>query len=160
MKLANLSVHFISVLFLLSSLPVADAQDDAESKVKLLPSTPQMEAVAAKAMQGCEPRQGKVTGEINQNGVYTLTSNLFHDGRVYAIIDDNEDVILCERQQAVWQPVSAINVHTVWNYPPGYREPQVERGSDDQPRPFWMLDLQKRPLLVIASDVEKAGQNF
>jgi len=160
MKFAKPSAAFVFLLCLLFTLLMAKAQNDDEFKVKLLPITPEMEAAAAKAMQSCEPQEGKITGEINKNGVYTLTGELFHNGRVYAIIDDNEDVILCEWRKGAWKPVSAINVHTVWNFPPGYREPKVERGSDEQPRPFWMLDLQDRPLLVVASWVEKEGQNY
>ena len=147
-------------LCLLSITPMAKAQGDDEFTVKLLPITPQIEAAAAKAMQGCEPQKEKTTRAINKNGVYTLACDLFHSGRVYAVIDDNEDVILCEWQQAAWKPVSAINIHTVWNFPDGYRAPIIERGSDDQPRPFWTLDLQNRTLLVIASWVEKQAQNF
>ncbi len=161
MKSKILYGALIFLLCLVSNLPMAKAQDDDDQfTVKLLPITPQIEAAATNAMQGCQPQKGKTTGEINKNGIYTLTGDLFHNGRFYAVVDDNDDVILCEWKEPTWQPISAINVHTVWNFPDGYRAPVTERGSDDQPRPFWMLDLQNRPLLVIASWVEKEGQNF
>ena len=158
MKFSSRSAALFSSLCLLFVLPAAKAQDDDEFKVKLLPVTPEMEAAAAKAMQGCPWRGGKISGAINKNGVYTLTGDLFHDGSIYAVVDDKENVILCEWQKTKWNPVTAININPVWKFP-GFdlnndgREPYATM-------PFWMMDLQGHPLLAIATIVEKGGQNF
>ena len=146
-------------LCLLSSIPMAKGQNEDELKVELIPVSPTIVATAAKVMEGCEPLKGKIIGEINKNGIYTLTGELFHNGKIYAVIDDNDDVILCEWQKPAWTPISALNIHTSWNFPLGYRE-QDGRDPREQPQPFWMLDLQNRFLLVVASYMEKAGQNY
>lgn len=159
MKFANGLPSLVVMLGLLSVSPLAKAQAGDASPVQLLPVTPEMEAITAKDMQDCPPLAGKSVGAINKNGVYTLTGDLFHNGQIYALIDDNQDVILCEWQKSVWKPVSAISVETDWNFPSGYRE-QVGRSPDNQPQPFWILNLQDRPLLGIASSVEKAGQYY
>lgn len=61
-----------------------------------------MEETAAKVMQGVGPQRGKAIGGINKNGVYTLTGDLFHNGQICSIIDD-DDVILCEWENAAWK---------------------------------------------------------
>jgi hypothetical protein len=159
MKIAKLLFALVFLLCVISTLPMVKAQAFDAPEVDLLAITPEMAAAAENALQGCEPQEGKTTGEINKNGVYTLTGDLFHNGRIYALIDDDADVILCEWQKPLWKPVSAVNVQTAWSFPPGYRE-LVGRGADGQPQPFWMIELQNRPLLVIASDVEKEGQYY
>lgn len=149
-----------AIILLLASMCFAAKAQEAKFKVELLPTTPALEASVVKALRGCTPTDGKVIAEINKNGIYTLTGDLFHDHHTYAVVDDNQDVLLCEWANSAWNLVSAINVQTVWNSPSGYLYPIVGRGPDNQPQPFWMLNLQGQPLLVIASYVEKEGQNY
>ena len=158
MKISRLTPLLISFLSLFVGLTIVRALDD-QPTVGLIPITPEIEAYASKALHGCEPKSGKSVGEINKNGVYTLTGDLFHNGRIFSIVDEADVVIVCEWKKSTWRPVSAINVATNWNFPDGYRE-RVFPSPYQQTKPFWMIELQNRPLLVIASDVEKAGQNY
>jgi hypothetical protein len=159
MKFANSLSAVVSLLCLLFAISAAKAQDDDEDKIQFLPVTPDMETTAAKAMEGCIPEDGKISGAINKNGVYTLTGDLFHNGSIYTLIDDNQDVIICDWLKTKWEPIGAINVHTVWKFPEGYRDPIAEHGSEE-PVPFEVLTLQNRPLVAIATYVEKQGQNY
>jgi len=151
-----------AALLLAFAMRFAHAQNafDDNFKVQLIPVTPGMEASAAKALKDYAPQESKVVGEINKNGIYTLSGDLFHNGNVYSVIDDDHDVIICEWQSSVWKPLSGINVPTMWNYPAGYPHEQDGRGSDDQPQPFWIIYFEKKPILVIASIVDKEGQYY
>jgi hypothetical protein len=151
----------LALVFAFSCLS-ARAQNafDDNFKVQLLPVTPEIEAFAAKVLKDYAPQQTKIVGEINKNGIYTLSGNLFGNGKLYSVVDDDHDVVVCELQSSAWKPLYAINVTTMWNYPAGYPHEQDSRGADDQPQPFWIINFENRPILVIASIVDKEGQYY
>ena len=160
----NIAARF-AIFTLLQSLVVLWAEarpaipDEEEVPAKLLPVTPEIEEAVAKDLWDCEPRRGETVAGVNKNGVYTLEGDLFHNGRVHAVIDDHLGVIMCEARNGHWKPVSMLNVVPVWKYPgwdastAGTREPAATR-------PFWMLYLQNHSLLAVAETQDKEGQYY
>src|SRR6201746_188038 len=123
----NILLSFIFLCLL--AHPAARAQDDGDFKVQLLPVTPQIEAAATKALNGCPPPpRGKIIGAINKNNVYTLSGDLFHNGSIYAFVDNYGDqaggIILCQWRKDAWKPVFAINLDASWKFPDDYRARQ------------------------------------
>jgi hypothetical protein len=160
----NLAARFaIFALLHLLVAPLAESRpaisDEGEASSKLLPITPEIEEAVSRDLRGCKPQLGKVVAGINKNGVYTLEGDLFHNGRVHAVVDDHLGVIICEARNGRWKPISMLNVVAVWKYPnwdintAGTRMPSATR-------PFWMLYLQGHPLLVIAETPAKQGPYY
>ncbi len=160
MKRIAKSFLFLAVPCLFVPMCLAEVQNET-CEVRALPITAEVQATVSKDLAGCSPETKHFGAGINENNVFTLVGDLFHNRRTYCVIDDNADVIICEWQKspANWKAVCVLKVQTAWNFPDGFRE-QVSRSPIDQPEPFWMIDLQGHPCLAIASDVEKAGQNY
>ena len=161
MKFANAFATLIFLICVLFTPSSAKAQDDGASQVKQVPVTPEIEAAAAKAMKGC-PSLGKgIIGAINKNGVYTLTGDLFGSGKVYAIIQNGNNIIICQWHRSLWRPISSVDVKIEWNYPGWKNDEKV--GLDWRPeasKPFWALTLQRHPLIAVASSLDKYHQNY
>lgn len=137
------------------SLRAAEAADEGVAKLLSVPK--ELEPLMANALEGFRPRGKASHGEMNAKGVYILSGDLFDNGQIYAIVDTSP-IAICRWTGDKWKVVALIDETTAWKFP-GW-EDERPGGQPVSDKPFWILHLQHRPLLVIAADVEKRGQNF
>jgi hypothetical protein len=153
--LRSIPVVLMALVIFTPSLLATDDSDGLT--VTALPITPDVEEIVAKDLDGYVPKSRGIQAGINKNGIYTLSGDLFDNGHIYAIID-SDSIVICEWVRHHWKADLQVNRKPIWRSPgwdkdgPG-REPVATK-------PFWMLSVQRHPLLVIASLVEKAGQNY
>jgi hypothetical protein len=153
--------HFFPLFFsllLICAIQSGGAEDDDAPQLQLAPATSNQEAAAQQALQGCNPSNNIQEG-LNKNGVYTLIGDIFKTGEAVAFINGTDGVIICKWQNHQWKAISFLNADTVWKYP-GWDMQTAKSREPSAEKPFWVVQLQKQPLLVIASDVEKAGQSY
>jgi hypothetical protein len=154
-----LAIKLALILLLMAPFGVARAQDDTPQPPKFLPPTQDIATATANAMTGIRPTGSAPRAGINKNGVYTLTGDLFKNSKMAALIDGTDEVIVANWTGREWEPTGYINVETDWKFP-GWDDAAGRGREPAATKPFWMISLQGTPLLVIASFVEKEGQDY
>ena len=145
---------------LVAALCCAQVHGQEKIKVDLGAVTPKLQAAARKALDGVQPSIKGMTEGINKHGVYTMTGNVFGDGRARAVLDLKGTVVLCSWEKNRWEPsVYFRNVSAQW-LSPTWREDFSERYAPVSKRPFRALRLQGRTLLAVASETGKNAQDY
>jgi len=85
--------------------------------------------------------------------------DIFKPGEAVAFVNNTDNLIICKWKGNQWKATSFLNTDTAWKYP-GWDMQTAKSREPSATKPFWIINLQNRPLLVIASDVEKAGQSY
>jgi hypothetical protein len=131
-----------------------------EDEVKALAITPELKARAGDALKECVPGRRGITAGMNRNGFYSLTGDLFRNGGIYSVIEGGPDsLLICRWQRRHWTPVLAFDVGVSWKFP-GWNRAEALGREPEATKPFWILELEGFPILVVASRVEKAGQDY